>query len=74
MSAVLYSTACKFMLFVPYVLPAHEATSGNCAWFNLIGRWQLYQALIPAAKKEGRLIAGYEFVGLVAENKVGFCK
>ena len=30
MSVVLYSTACKFTLFVPCVILAHEATSGNC--------------------------------------------
>ena len=30
LSAVLYSTACKFTLFVPCVILAHEATSGNC--------------------------------------------
>ena len=37
---VLYSTACKFTLFVPCVIPAHEATSRNCVWFILIRRWR----------------------------------
>ena len=39
LSVVLYSTACKFTLFVPCVIPAHEATSGNCARFILIRKW-----------------------------------
>ena len=39
LSAVLYSTACKFTLFVPCVIPAHNATSGNFVWFILIWRW-----------------------------------
>ena len=30
---------CKFRLFVPCVIPAHEAISGNCAWFIPIRRW-----------------------------------
>ena len=39
LSAVLCSTACKFRLFVPCVIPAHEGPSGNYAWFILIRRW-----------------------------------
>ena len=39
LSAILYSTSCKFTLFVPRVIPAHDATSGNFAWFILIWRW-----------------------------------
>ena len=49
LSAVLCSTACKFRLFVPCVIPAHEATSGSCVWFILIrrryrrhSRWQIF--------------------------------
>ena len=30
---------CKFTLFVPCVIPAHDETSGNFAWFILIWRW-----------------------------------
>ena len=39
LSAVLYSTACKFTLSMPCLIPAYEVLSGNCAWFILIWRW-----------------------------------